>query len=251
MASKAVKSVRSASFLGPESWRVAIYLHRLHSLSVAHLAPICHHFHPVGEQDRLAPGDGHQLATARATYSACEGRQHEGSPSNSTPDLGPIGSIRLFGNAPIKLRRRAQSGDRLMGRPDCPRSRSRAPSVVSRLAQVGRRRVDPRLPRRGRRRGCGVARADRMGRIVSQSRRPKPVPVPTPSVVAILRMTVSPTPSSCDAGSTALTHAGFRGRAACRSAEGRATGARDQLAAMCAATALQAGLERTSWFARS
>jgi hypothetical protein len=47
-------------------------------------------------------------------------------------------------------------------------------------------------------------------------------------------------PSSCDAGSTALTHAGFRGRAACRSAEGRATGARDQLAAMCAATALQA-----------
>ena len=57
-------------------------------------------------------------------------------------------------------------------------------------------------------------------------------------------------PSSCDAGSTALTHAGFRGRAACRSAEGRATGARDQLAAMCAATALQAGLERTSRFAR-
>ena len=50
--------------------------------------------------------------------------------------------------------------------------------------------------------------------------------------------------------STPLTHGRFRGRAACRSAEGRATGARDQLAAMCAATALQAGLERTPWFAR-
>jgi hypothetical protein len=47
-----------------------------------------------------------------------------------------------------------------------------------------------------------------------------------------------------------VTHAGLRGRAACRSAAGRATGARDQLAAMYAATALRAGLERTPWFAR-
>jgi hypothetical protein len=45
-----------------------------------------------------------------------------------------------------------------------------------------------------------------------------------------------------------VTHAGLR--AACRSAAGRATGARDRLAAMCAATALRAGLERTPWFAR-
>jgi hypothetical protein len=42
---------------------------------------------------------------------------------------------------------------------------------------------------------------------------------------------------------TVLTHAGFQGRAAFWSAAGRATGARDQLAAMCAATALRAGLE--------
>jgi hypothetical protein len=39
-------------------------------------------------------------------------------------------------------------------------------------------------------------------------------------------------------------------RAECRSAAGPSTGRRDQLAAMCGATALRAELERTSWFAR-
>src|ERR1700730_16024655 len=78
-AASAMLSTKLASIPGAFSkarnqpiWRLAIYLRRLHSLGVTHLAPICHHFHLVGEQDRLARVDGHQLATARATYSACE-----------------------------------------------------------------------------------------------------------------------------------------------------------------------------------
>ena len=102
----------------------------------------------------------------------------------------------------------------------------------------------PKTTRRRGRHSCPVA--GRKANYDTHRQRPEPREVSLSLGIVCTSASTGGRPVQ----STPLTHGRFRGRAACRSAEGRATGARDQLAAMCAATALQAGLERTPWFAR-